>query len=358
MVIGLYIQEVNSPLLASMNLLAEKFPGDRYILFTDNIPAAPAQNCKVIAVSPAPKNKLLKFYWYSYKLPSLLAKNNADAFISDAGMLNTKINLPQFLFCNDNNLLNTKSVFLRKQFVAALLKAQKIFTTADYISDELQQQYQVPAEKLCTVYHGIQQNEVAVSADLLKEKFTEGNDYYCCPVSASAVPDLITLLKAFSQFKKRQKTSMQLVLLPDFISDEELIPDFKNYKYRDDVKIIAPGEKNADALIQYAYALIFLCGYERHEDVLKALSCYVPVVAEDTPANRSLFGNSALFSPVTDTSLAECMQLLYKDESVKHTLNSTAQDVLQKYDAEVSALSLRNGVSVQKTVIPLKKISE
>ena len=57
----------------------------------------------------------------------------------------------------------------------------------------------------------------------IQEQFNNGND-------------LLNLLKAFSVFKKRQKSNWKLVLTGNLRQyDKKFLEDLRTYKYRDDV---------------------------------------------------------------------------------------------------------------------------
>ena len=71
-----------------------------------------------------------------------------------------------------------------------------------------------------------------------KNVFAEGCDYFLFPVNSVSEHSLIIILKAFSQLKKWQKTSMKMLFLFEKEADEKLLPDFKNYKYKNDVKFL------------------------------------------------------------------------------------------------------------------------
>ena len=197
------------------------------------------------------------------------------------------------------------------------------------------------------------------AATLIKEKFTYGLDYFLYPVNESSAPFLIMLLKAFSKFKNRQKSSMQLVLLAEENMDtEELVPDFKNYKFRTEVKIISAAEKNAGNLLQHAYALVWFGRYSTGNNAFAAMAYHVPVIALENGANKSLFGAAALYAPAEETILSEKIQELYRDEILRKNIIDNGTSLLQKYDTATSANAIWQKITVAKTVIPLRKITE
>ena len=138
---------------------------------------------------------------------------------------------------------------------------------------------------------------------------------------------------------------MKLVLLLNNIAEEKLVPDFSNYKYRDDVAVVPTGEENASSLIHHAYALIWLSGYSPANEAFLAIQHRVPVIAADTNINRDLFGDAVLFSGVSPGSLTEQMQLLYKDETAKNNIAARAHAFIQTYDPARAAEALYHGLT-------------
>ena len=336
----------DNPLLTSLRIIAERNPGDRVILFSPEIIPA-IENIIVDGSVPDQRDSLRMRYWYRYKLTRLLKKYKADSFISDAGMLGMKVGIPQFLFFADQSFEERKGFVFGKNLPASLAKAKAVFVTEDFIARILTEKHRVAADKIKTVYHGLDEDErePVATAEMIRAKFTDGNDYFLYPVNPTSAPNCVLLLKAFSQLKKRQKTSMKIVLLHSGMDEEGLVPDFKNYRYRDDVKIISTEEKNAQLLTAHAYGLIWLSDYFPGNEAFRAMQHKVPLIAEDNETNKSLFGNAALFSALSQNELADKMQLLYKDELLKKSVSDHAPGWLLKYDAMKAADALLNGIS-------------
>lgn len=334
--------EKKSFFIASLSLLSLKYSADQFIIFSEYPIPGLNDNCIQVPIMPKPKNKLLLYYWYNYKLPSLLIKYNAGRFVSNAGMISMKTGVPQYLYFGDNKFEKGSNSFFKKIFRLSLSKAQTIFTAEDFIKDALIEKYGVSPAKTKTVYHALSGGETESSVSDSGIKIGE-YDYYFCPVTSVSSVHLIIILKAFSQLKKRQKTSMKLVLMLLNIQEKNLIPDFKNYRYREDVLIISEKETSAFS-VENAFGLIWFCGYEHAAIAFAALKSGVPVIVPENNINKSLFRDAAIFTALSETGLAENMQLLYKDETVRKNLNENAEILLENYDAEQSAEQLRAAI--------------
>lgn len=333
----------NSYLLAALSFLSVKYPADRFIIFSEYTIAGLSDNCKQVPVIPKPKNKLLLYYWYNYKLPALLIKYNAEAFVSDAGMISMKTILPQYLYFHNNVFEKGRNAFFKKIFRQSLANAKAIFTSEDFIKDDLSELYAISAGKIQTVFHGIPVAAAGKESPGTEENIITEGSYYLYPVSAASTPYLLTILKAFSQLKKRQKTSMKLVLLLHNLPGKEMIPDLKNYRFRDDV-IVKGEHEGKNALIQNAFGLIWFCNYDHAEIAFAALKYGVPLIAAENKLNRKLFGDAALFTDVSENRIAEKLQLLYKDENVRSVVLKNAESLTGKYDAARAADQLRTAM--------------
>ncbi len=330
-------KEDHSYLPEVLSCLAAKHPSDRFIIFSENaIPALP-DNCISVPVLPKSINKLLLFYWYSYKLPALLIKHNAQAFISDSGMLCAKTDLPQYLYFSKTPDTERKG-FFKKLFTKHLAKVITIFSAEDFITADLSAKHPLSAVKIKTVYHGLPK-----TLSFGNESGVIENNYYLYIVSAASAPHSMTVLKAFSQLKKRQKTAMKLVLLLQNTEARKLLPDLKNYRFREEVIVIENNEERGE-IVKNAFVLIWFCNYDAANIAFTALRESVPIIAEENTLNQMLFGNAALLTNITETSVAEKMQLLYKDENLKNILLENAGKLAIKYDTDRAADLIRAAI--------------
>lgn len=154
--------------------------------------------------------------------------------------------------------------------------------------------------------------------------YTEGRQFFMLAEELQQQEQLLSLLKAFSVFKKRQQTNMKLVLP---FSLEENLSDFAKklatYKYRED--IVITGSLSIVAryrLAAAAYALIAtdpLGGLEAR--VVEALQLEQSLLIPRVLGAEELAGSSALYTdPNNLQDLADKMMLIYKDETLRSQL--------------------------------------
>ncbi len=336
MTIAAHIRETSqqgSFLYPSLLLLASAYPADQFIFFADK--QSPLQinltsNCKIFAVSPAIKNSLLLHYWYNFKLPGILKKMNAAVFLSESSVCSLRTNVPQCMVLPDISFLQKKKLlqyehagYLKKFFSQSIRKTACVLTIENNITEALILKYPYSQSKISTAGHGLIETYQPLPLNKKVAELnlhTEGNEFFFCECSAYTQPNILFVLKAFSLFKKRLKSNMQLLLLLKNISAEECVKDFKNYKYRQEVKFIPheSHEKTAQ-LLAAAYACIYLPAVSATENTgLHSMQCEVPLITNDGQAAKSVYKDAALFTSIDEKMIAENMMLLYKDEAMRN----------------------------------------
>ena len=180
--------------------------------------------------------------------------------------------------------------------------------------------------------------------DEVRKKYCDEKNYFVYAGTIQQRNNLLNLLKAFSIFKKRQKSNWRLVLTGCLRQyDKKFINDLRSYKYRDDV-VMAANEKHNDTarLIGSAYALI--CAADSDGSVfpiLQALKCQVPIIAADTPICREIAGEAALYvNPADPDNIGDQMMRMYKDESLRTSLIEKGKIEGARYSLDKSAAHL------------------
>ena len=351
MTIGAHITGENieqNLLLAALKKIATYNASIKIILFTEKKVRSLPNNFVQVEIMPRPKNKLLLYYWFNYKLPKLLVAHQVNSFISNEGLPVSNITARQFLFIDNTSLLKERKLFFKKQFALAVLNAENIFVTNDFIATVLSNKFELAASKIKSLYFNVKSIYKPFTFDAIeatKETYTEGFDYFLFPVNSVSAQQLLLLLKAFSQLKKWQKTTMKMLLLFESEIEEKLVPDFKNYKYRNDVKLIKQTAENYESIIAAAFTFIFFGEYKNIGSVYDAFYYNVPVIAAQTKVNELLFATAVSYTALKEADVALQLQLIYKNESYKQNLTQLATSYLEKYDSNTASQNLYEVVS-------------
>ncbi len=167
-------------------------------------------------------------------------------------------------------------------------------------------------------------------AESVRTRYTGGREYFLYSGDIDEGCRLIELLKAFSLFKKRQQSNMQLVIAgPATDATDAFEEKLSSYKYRADVVLLKdPLYEETVRLAAACYAMIYPpAGNQLPPALLLALQSAVALIAAGTPVNRELAGDAAAWADDSrvEEGLAEAMMLLYKDEDRKGELVQKAK---------------------------------
>ncbi len=300
-----------------------------------------SKNAVIIDSAPTSGNIILWKIWYAYKLPLLIKKYKAAVFINMDCICSLKTQVPQCLLLPDLTFPAHTS-FFKKNIPAFLKKATSIMTFSQLIKNEICKQYaSLATEKITVIYNGV--NDTILQKDgigNIKEKYTEGKEYFLFVGDITAQQYLVNLLKAFSFFKKRQKTNMQLIIATKaFLPNNTFAKSLKTYKYRDDVKLLVDlQEEELTKITHAAYAFIYALqqtGF--YIPVLKAMQSEVPVIACYSPILAEIFEDAILYAdPTIFENIADKMMLLFKDEDKRSELIKKGKSMAAKYPLSAS----------------------
>ncbi|HEU0112347.1 MAG TPA: glycosyltransferase family 1 protein, partial [Flavisolibacter sp.] len=223
-------------------------------------------------------------------------------------------------------------------------KAQTITTVSEFSKKDIIHNYNTDADKIQVVYSGVKDifhpltnNE----QDAIKKKYTEGKEYFIYTGAIQPRKNLINLLKAFSIFKKRQKSEMKLVLAGRLAWKNDAFLDLlKTYKYKADVVLTNyVEEKELAKLTASAYALVYPSLFEGFGvPVLEAMQCNVAVLTSVNSSMQEIAEDAALYFDATNhTDMAEKLMLIYKDESLRSRLIEKGKQVVVNYNWERTA---------------------
>lgn len=321
-------------------------PYDKRFLFSNNI--------KTVVTGPAARHPLLWKLWYDIKVPVILKRYKVDVFVSCDGFCSLGTKVPQCLVVHDLAFLHYPSaikkshlLFYKRYTPKFLGKAISIATVSEFSKKDIIAQYGTDAKKINVVYNGVKEIFNPINNDAkatIKNKYTDGKEYFIYAGSIHPRKNLITLLKAFSVFKKRQQTNMKLVLAGRLAWQyESFEKDLKSYKYRNDVVLTGYVEDAVLAdIIGAAYAQVYPSLFEGFGvPVLEAMRCDVPVITSADSAMQEIAKDAALYADANShTDIANKMMLLYKDENLRKELILKGRQIVKQYSWDKTATLL------------------
>lgn len=344
---GYFIKEVFGRMAAAHPQCQFYFLFDRPVHSSLQFPP----NVTPVVAGPPARHPLLWHWWYNVTVPRILKKIKANVFVSPDGFLSLTTKVPQCLIVHDLGFLHFKEGYqgshikYYKWFTPRFLKkAAAIATVSQFSKQDMVQQYKVAPEKIGVVYSAAKPIFKPLPWDehaAVKERYTEGREYFLYVGAIQPRKNLIHLLKAFSVFKKRQKSGLKLLLVGRLAwKNDAFLTLLKTYKYRSDVVLLdyLPEEELA-RVVGAAYALVYPSFFEGFGvPVLEAINSGIPVLTSAASPMQEIAEDAALyFDPHNITDMAEALMLMYKNEDRRRQIIEAGESIRPKYSWEKTA---------------------
>jgi glycosyltransferase involved in cell wall biosynthesis len=310
-----------------------------------------SSNVHPIVISPPARHPVLWKYWFDIRIPAVLKKIQADLFVSPDGFCSLTTKIPQCLIIHDLGFLyhpeaykKSHVSFLKRNTPKFLKKARRVVTVSEFSKNDIIKHYKTDADKIDVIHNGVKpvfrpntpEEKIAV-----KEKYTQGAEFFIYVGAIQPRKNLINLLKAFSIFKKRMQSSMKLVLAGRLAwKNEEFLKLLNTYKYKSDVIITGYlPESELASLMASAYALVYPSLFEGFGvPVAEAMKCGVPVLTSEKTSMQEIAGEAALyFDPSDHTHIAENLMLIYRDEDLRKKLIENGKLQAEKFNWQNAA---------------------
>jgi glycosyltransferase involved in cell wall biosynthesis len=310
-----------------------------------------AANIKPVVIGPPARHPLLWKLWYDIKLPAVLRKHKADVFVSCDGFCSLTTKVPQCIVVHDLAFLHYPAfipraqLFFYKRYTPKFLaKASAIATVSEFSRHDISEQYKIDSSAIDVVYSAAKNIFTPITVaekEEVKNKYTGGTEYFIYTGSIHPRKNLVNLLKAFSIFKKRQKSNWKLLLAGRLAWKHQAFTEsLKSYKYRNDVVLTGylPAEELA-RLTGAAYAMLYVSLWEGFGvPVLEAMRCGVPVLTSVNSSMQEIAGDAALYADASDyNDIADKMMRLYKDERLRAELIVKGEQAEKKFTWEKTA---------------------
>ncbi|MEQ1678570.1 MAG: glycosyltransferase family 1 protein [Chitinophagaceae bacterium] len=338
---GCFIQEV-------FRRITQQHPEHTFIFLSDKAEKEQfdfGSNCKSIIIRQAGKHSLFRKLWYDIKIPALLKKHTADVFVCCDGYCSLTAKVPQCLLAHSPVFFTGSQLrYYKKHIVDHLTKALSIATVSSCLKQEIEAQYDISPDKMSVVHPATNKLFVPLNAEerqRVKDTYTGGMEYFVYTGAIHPQKNLMLLLKAFSVFKKKQKTAMKLVLAGKLAPKyDSFRVNLQSYKYRTDVLLTGSlPDKELAAITAAAYAMVIPSAGEGFAvPELEAMQCKIPVISAAEPSLQEIAGEAALYAnPENYEELAAQMILLYKDEGKRNELIQKGTAVAQRYSWDKTA---------------------
>ena len=322
-----------------------------------------ATNVRLIMQSITKPKSLISWILLSRRLQRLLRNYKPDIIVSADGLCSFKSRCRQYIIHQDAlpearfKLIKKGQQIIYNFFASRCLKrAKRIGVLSESIKANVVRLHKIAADKIDTLYCGL--NECFIPAtfeekDVIKNEIASGSEYFLIVSAIHREKDLVCILKAFSGFKKRQKSSMHLVIInSNAIAHNNFTELLQTYKYRHEVKLTGTvSELKSVQITAAAYAIIHLSQLEVYSmPIIEAMRCQVPVITGNLPDMHELAGDAAMyFIPDDYLDLSQKMQLIFKDEQLRQAFINKGKVQSELYSWDKTAGSLWEGLNKSTT---------
>jgi glycosyltransferase involved in cell wall biosynthesis len=329
-------------------------PFDNSLIFSSNITP--------VVVPPAARHPLLFYIWFEHMIPAALKRVNADIFLSTDSYLSLSANVPTILVMHDLNFEHHPqdlpwlvSKYLRYYFPKFAAHASRIATVSKFSRNDISELYGVNPEKIDIVYSGAGEQFIPISPDeqvIVKTQFSQGRDYFLSIGALHPRKNLENLLRAFDQFKEKDKKGMKLLVVgAKYWWTDEMKKAYEGMRYRDDV--IFTGRLSSLDLrkvIASAFAMTYVSYFEGFGlPIVESLFCDVPVITSNLTSMPEIAGDAALLvDPFNPVSIADAMNQLVNDNNVRTQLIENGR--IRRKEFSWQKTSERLWETIEKTI--------
>lgn len=358
---ALHAEEYSSLLSESFRVIALSYPQHHFVFvcslqFKQN--QSEGNNVKFHVVKPNSTSVLRNKYWFDISVPRILKKYKADLFVTPVSCsMNTGV--PQCLIMHLPDINNFPSVYSRLQALyykkytpEFIKKAAQVIALSASAKKNIATTYPAAINKIKTVLPVVSELYSPVTfdtAEAIKNKYTEGREFFLYGGSTHSSANLRNLLKAFSLFKKRQQTSMKLVIVSLAVPvNSSFVKSIATYKYRSDIIYTDNiNEQEYASLLASAYTFVYPVLFNGFcLRMLQAVYSHVPVITSQSALANELTGTSSLFvDSFSQQDIADKMMRMYKDESLRNELISNAAIAAEAYKQQSPALRLWQNIA-------------
>jgi len=324
----------------TFKLISSQHPDHIFLFIIDKHFKPPiAQN---VIVENNKQPSLLSAIGLSNKTASVLKKYDSSVLVTSKPF---KTKVPLCFFVEEK--MNLKYVKLSKVIIAASTIQKK----------EIVEKYKITESKIEVIYKPVNEAYHSINFDereKIKETFAGGNEFFIAKitdgVSKPQSADLLMLLKAFSKFKKMQKSNMHLLIVSSEIIDEEFKEALRLYKFNTEVTLLEKElEAELSTIMASSYAAVYPFNSNDYTILLQLMQSEVPIISADFALIKEICGNAAVYCDNTDVSIADKMMLIYKDESLRNELIENGSSQIKNFVSQASANALWS--SIEKAML-------
>lgn len=338
-----------------------------------------APNVHCIVVGPKTRHPFLWYYWFEWRIPSLLKKVKADLFFSPDGYLSLRSKVPQIPVIHDINFVHRPKDlpfwtrhYYNLFFPLFARKGNRICTVSRYSKKDISQSYNIAKPLIHVVYNGSNESYNPLTEKEKedgRQRFADGDDYFIFIGSIHPRKNLDTLILAYEQFVKKTKLPVRLVIVGANMWSRSVskILNIGARKRRQNQQTDYPagvhftGRLEAEDLriaLGSALAMTFVPWFEGFGiPVLESMSAGVPVLTSTETSLPEVGGDAVLYAHPGDIQgIAAQMEKLASDRQLREELIEKGLQQQKKFSWDKTARKV--WLCIDTVIKGLEKIHE
>jgi glycosyltransferase involved in cell wall biosynthesis len=284
--------------------------------------------------APVTRLPLLIRWWLNHPVRQDVIKNNVDVFFSPDGFIPLGMSVPKVSMFHDvaylrypEHLQPRIRNFYAKWMPRYMAETDHIITVSEFSKKEIIDGYKINPDKISVVYNGITDSYQPlddVRKTEVRQEYTQGRPYFLYLGAIHPRKNVLTLVRAFEQYKTSANNDYQLIVAGRSAwHTEDVFQAIEKSKFKNDIHL--PGyvsTDNATSLVGAATAMIYPSLYEGFGlPVVEAMACGVPVICSNVSSLPEVAGGAALlFYPMDVDQLSKHLQSITTDEKLRNDL--------------------------------------
>ncbi len=293
-----------------------------------------AENVIPVVIGPQARHPILFYLWFDFQVPRILKKYNVDLFLSPDGYLSQRTKVPQLGVMHDINFVHRPddlpwliAKYYNHYFPKFAKIAKRLATVSYYSKEDIARSFKVDYDKIDVVYDGINQIFEPITDEekfLVKERYTDGSDYFLFVGALHPRKNICGLLKSFDAFKSVNGNKTKLVIVGgEMHKTGEIFETYENMRSKSDVVFTGRvGTNELHDIFGGALALTFVPFFEGFGiPIVEAMSAGIPVICSNTTSIPEVGGNAVVYAdPLKIDQITDAMIKIHDDIELRNSL--------------------------------------
>ncbi len=305
-----------------------------------------SDNIIPVVLKPKARHPFLWYWWFEFKVAGFLKKLKPDLFLSPDGYLCLRTKVRSLAVIHDINFFHRPKdlpffsrLYYNRYFPKFARKSCRIVTVSEFSKHDIVTSYGIDPNEIDVVYNGA--NKIYQPRDNdhkqeIKEKYSDGKDYFIFIGSMHPRKNIAGLFKAFNLFKNETGSDFKLIVVGSkFFMTKAIQKAFSVSEFKND--IVFTGRLNPEDLHEVlagAYCMTFIPFYEGFGiPVIEAFNCDVPVICSDKTSLPEVAGEAALFVDPNDIhTVKNAMKRITEEDELRNNLIKAGKIQREKYN--------------------------